>query len=73
MNDLELNSLADDLIEYLKHKTECPADATLILGIILIKIHNQFIEGGTFGQFVSDFMAGLIETEQNQHGSGMIQ
>lgn len=70
MNDLEINSMADGLLAYLREHTPSPIDALSVLGIAIIKHHEHWAGVIPFAKFADDFHQGLIETQANQSAEG---
>lgn len=71
MNDLELNSVAEGVFEYIQSKTQSTLDGIAILGMALLRVFDCGTDGSiTLDRFAEDFRRSLIESHKAKSHTG---
>ena len=74
MNELELNAIAEGILNHIKTLSSDPRDGLAILGMALCHLYDQGFDHSLmpFAQFANQFSESLIATHLSPSSSGPV-
>lgn len=74
MNDLQTNTIADQLLDHIRSVTADPSEGLVVLGILNVKFYSAFVSGQSIEAFTAGFRRSMIAAHADMlRGSAKLQ